>query len=54
MPGLLAPSTSTGVPTGNDAVSQPLVLVCPPVLEQWAAWPRYTFEPLVNTKLEVH
>ena len=39
-PGLLAPVTSTGVPIGNDPVSHPSVLVWPPVLEQWAAWPR--------------
>ncbi len=46
--------TSTGVPIGSDALVQPLVSVAAPVPEQWAAWPRYTFEPSWNTKLDVH
>ena len=39
VPGLLAPVTSTGVPTGSEPESQPLVSVEPPVPEQCAAWP---------------
>ena len=40
VPGRLAPSISTGVPTGSEPLSQPLVSVAPPVPEQCAAWPR--------------
>ena len=55
MPGRVAPSISTGVPTGSEPESQPLVSVAPPVPEQWAAWPRYTlFAPSKKTKFEVH
>ncbi len=39
VPGLLAPVTSTGVPTGSEPLVQPSVAVLPPVPEQWAAWP---------------
>ena len=39
VPGLLAPSTSTCVPTGSEPLVQPSVSVLPPVPEQWAAWP---------------
>jgi hypothetical protein len=39
VPGWLAPSTSTAVPSGSEPESQPLVSVAPPVPEQWAAWP---------------
>ena len=39
VPGLLAPSTSTGVPSGRLPESQPFVSVLPPVPEQCAAWP---------------
>src|SRR3954463_1481453 len=38
-PGRLAPSMSTGVPTGSEWEVQPLVAVLPSVPEQWAAWP---------------
>jgi hypothetical protein len=34
VPGLLAPSTSTGVPIGSEPLSQPFVSVAPPVPEQ--------------------
>ena len=54
VPGLLAPVTSTGVPTGSEPESQPLVSVLPPVPEQWAAWPMYVFEASVKTKFAVH
>src|SRR6266511_1507613 len=54
MPGWAAPSTSTGVPSGSDSLSQPLVSVAAPVPEQCAAWPRYTLEPSWKTKFEVH
>src|SRR5918912_3458765 len=54
VPGLLAPSTSTGVPSGSEPESQPLVSVAAPVPEQWAAWPSSTSEPLVKTKFAVH
>ena len=40
VPGRLAPSTSTGVPSGWEPESQPSVSVLPPVPEQCAAWPR--------------
>ena len=40
VPGLPAPSTSTGVPTGSVPALQPLVSVLPPVPAQCAAWPR--------------
>lgn len=39
VPFLLAPVTVTGVPSGSEVASQPLVEVEPEVLEQWAAWP---------------
>ena len=39
VPGLLAPSTVTFVPTGRVPLLQPSVSVFPPVPEQWAAWP---------------
>ena len=55
MPGLLAPSTSTGVPSGSEPASQPLVLVVPPVLEQCAAWPMKTLLlASKKTKFAVH
>jgi hypothetical protein len=44
VPGLLAPVMSTGVPTGSEPLVQPLVSVLPPVPEQCAACPRYTFD----------
>src|SRR5205823_12038376 len=50
----LAPVTSTGVPVGSDWLVQPLVSVAAPVPEEWAAWPRETFEPSSKTKLDVH
>ena len=54
MPGRVAPSISTGVPSGSVPASQPFVSVAAPVPEQWAAWPRYVPPPSRNTKLEVH
>src|SRR3954465_1967505 len=54
VPGLLAPSTSTCVPTGSEAESQPLVSVLPPVPEQCAAWPMYVLAPSLKMKLAVH
>jgi hypothetical protein len=42
------------VPTGSEPLSQPLVSVASRVPEQWAAWPRYTFDPSVKTKFDVH
>src|SRR5438093_444578 len=43
----------TGVPTSTVPESHPLVSVASPVPPQWAAWPRNTRSPLVNTKLLV-
>jgi hypothetical protein len=40
VPGLLAPSTVTGVPTGSVPAVQPFVSVLPPVPAQCAACPR--------------
>jgi hypothetical protein len=37
--GLLAPVTSTCVPSGSEALVDPFVSVLLPVPEQWAAWP---------------
>lgn len=54
MPGLVAPSISTGVPSGWEPESQPFVSVASPVLEQCAAWPMYVLAPSWKTKLEVH
>src|SRR6267378_2824036 len=54
VPCLLAPVTSTLVPTGNVPLEHPSVAVFPPVPEQWAAWPMYTVEPLVKMKFAVH
>ena len=45
MPGLLAPLTSTGVPSGSDLLVHPSVSVEEPVPEQWAACPRYVLVP---------
>ena len=44
-PGLLAPVTSTAVPTGSVPLELPSVSVAPPVPEQWAACPMNTFVP---------
>src|SRR3954468_16099899 len=54
VPGLVAPSTVTAVPSGSEPESQPLVSVAAPVPEQCAAWPRYVAAPSVKTKFEVH
>src|SRR4051812_45816712 len=54
VPGRPAPSISTGVPTGSEPLVQPSVSVEPPVPEQCAACPRYTSDPCVYTKFEVH
>src|SRR6266508_4444042 len=53
-PGCDAPPTSTGVPMGSEPESQPCVSVAPPVPEQCAAWPMYTFEASKKMKLAVH
>ena len=37
VPGCEAPSISTGVPSGSEPESQPLVSVAAPVPAQWAA-----------------
>src|SRR4051812_3673633 len=54
VPGLLAPLIVTGVPSGSEPESQPLVSVEPPVPEQCAACPMSVSVPLVKTKLAVH
>lgn len=46
--------TSTGVPIGREPEVHPLVSVLEPVLEQWAACPRYTFDASWKTKFDVH
>src|SRR5205085_1961190 len=48
------PVIVTGVPVGNEPLVQPLVAVLPPVPEQCAACPRYTFVPSEYTKFDVH
>ncbi len=45
VPGWLAPSISTLVPSGSEPESQPSVSVAAPVPEQCAAWPMKTSDP---------
>src|SRR5436190_5596636 len=54
VPGLLAPVTSTCVPTGSVPLVHPSVAVLPPVPEQWAACPMYVLVPSLKMKLDVH
>src|SRR4051812_50105556 len=54
VPGLPAPLIVTGVPSGSEPESQPLVSVEPPVPEQCAACPMSVSVPLVKTKFAVH
>src|SRR5688500_5825187 len=53
-PGLLAPVTSTAVPSGSEVAMQPSVTLGGLVLEQCAAWPMNVSTPSVNTKFAVH